>query len=429
MTSQRIHFQPPLSLPVPLPDGDDDSSSSSPQGSAVTTTGGGAAWHNNEEQQLSAEVERLRLRPEEYVEELVARRNNIIGSSLWGRDGAARLVEGPGVVDEAIQAVKAYAASLRDGSRKSPPLPVALSTALGFAAQDLAGDVGPKGLLAQRGTDDSSVVERVERYANWAPGRLYEIAVFGSRYPTDVICQILLNDGVPSRVHRNLLLDGSLTTLGVCIAPHLTMAAVTVLVLSEPTLKELDLPVMQQRRRQQMAQQPPPLGSCAYCFAACANTRCVYGLEGRQYHAKCFMCKVCKSALRGTYYANEGHVFCRDCVLFRHPPKCHQCRKPVPPAQSTSQYFQGLQAPVVTPPAGAAPAATSTRPPKQSTTKDSSPSSSSELLPFEQSKALHSDENLKLLCEECFLDKALSLAEGYVHDRALAAKPDDAEEE
>jgi hypothetical protein len=123
---------------------------------------------------------------------------------------AVRTFEGRAAAEEAIAALKA-----------TPPLPV-LEPAYGLAlaAQDHARDIGPKGLVTHEGSGGTTTVsQRVARYA-----RRYnytgEIISFGPDRPKDVIIDLLIDDNVPDRGHRKILLDRGFHHVGIGCGPH-----------------------------------------------------------------------------------------------------------------------------------------------------------------------------------------------------------------
>lgn len=270
------------------------------------------------------ELKRLRTNPKIYLNELQRLRTGVVGSTLWNGGAAVRLTEGPSVIDDAMSAMLRYC-----GVAVAPP-PMVLERGLSFAARDLAFDVGPKGLLDQRGTDESSVSDRVERYGEW-DHNIAEVAVFGIRGndPVDIIAQILINDGVPSRIHRQMILNADLTHVGVCLAPHTKATSIVVIVLAQ-SFAPNSMEEMTQMHKT-VATSLLPAENCAYCLGGVDLKRCVYGLGGRPFHRNCFLCKVCKSTLNKSFFERcledgTSVALCKDCVMFRAPPACANCK-------------------------------------------------------------------------------------------------------
>jgi hypothetical protein len=312
-------------------------------------------YHNATELRLVEEVNRLRRDPQSYIAELKSRRAELVGSTMWTKFGGLRLVEGAPALDSAISDLEEYA-------RTSNASGLLLASAgLALAAQDLVLDVAPKGLITQRGTDESTVVERANRYGTWVDF-VQEIAIFGVKEPVEIVCQALISDAVPSRVNRKALLNSAVSSIGVCVAPHASTSAVAVLLFAGgyDSKRHEDL-----IRARDLAAVAKPDGRCTYCFSPVEQRRSVFGLGGHQYHKNCFMCKACKGTLRHVFYESEGEPYCKDCVLFRRGKRCDRCGQRI--TDAVEQYLKD----------GAA------------------------------------------LCEGCFLDEAVFLTEGYSHSDSI----------
>ncbi len=117
--------------------------------------------------------------------------------------------EGVAAVDEAI----AYLA------RQKPLPPLAPSPALARSASRFAADIGPAGLTGHVGTDRSTMSERMRAVGVWA-GSSAEVIAFGYDRAPDIVRQLIIDDGVPSRGHRTAIFDPGLTVAGVGCGPH-----------------------------------------------------------------------------------------------------------------------------------------------------------------------------------------------------------------
>jgi uncharacterized protein YkwD len=96
------------------------------------------------------------------------------------------------------------------------------------AARDHVNDIGPKGLFSHTGTDKSTPFTRMNRYGKWTE---FAGENLGSGYTTgrDMVLQMLVDDGVPSRGHRKNILNPKFRTLNpscppplCCRPPHLS---------------------------------------------------------------------------------------------------------------------------------------------------------------------------------------------------------------
>jgi hypothetical protein len=271
------------------------------------------------EANIFEELKKLRFNPVFFLEELQRRRASVVGSTLWCGGSAVRLAEGPSVIDEAIDAVKQFCMHFK------APKTAQLEAGLSLAARDLGLDLGPKGLVCQRGTDESTVSDRVSRYGSWDL-TVSEIALFGTAGydPVDVIAQILINDGVPSRIHQKALLNVELAHIGICVVPH-TKATTCVIIVLAQSFTPNSISAMQ-KIHECVPTRLPPQNTCEYCRGDIDLRRCVYGIKGKPFHKNCFLCKICKSTLEDVFFErNECDSLCKSCVMFRCPPTCTRC--------------------------------------------------------------------------------------------------------
>lgn len=121
-----------------------------------------------------------------------------------------RTDEGPAAVEEAIAVLKA----------RRPVGPLRWSKGLAAAAADHVRDQGPVGGLEHTGTDRSNPARRASRYGRWVQGIAENIA-YGEASAREVVIQLLVDDGVPARGHRDNILDPNWGAGGVACGPHL----------------------------------------------------------------------------------------------------------------------------------------------------------------------------------------------------------------
>jgi uncharacterized protein YkwD len=137
-----------------------------------------------------AEINFVRARPADYAERL--RNNEPTPATL-----------------EAIAALQ----------QRRPAPPLAVSPGLAASAAEHAADEGANGAFEHTGSDGSSAGERMHRHGVWA-GVLAEEMSAGEETPQDVVRQLIVDEDVPGRGHRNDLLDPYLKRAGVACAPH-----------------------------------------------------------------------------------------------------------------------------------------------------------------------------------------------------------------
>lgn len=159
--------------------------------------------------EVLTEINRLRADPQGYVATL----------RRYGQFFRANLVVEPGqpdtLTDEGVEPVNEAA---RELARQSPLGPLTVSDALALAANDHCREQGDDGALGHDGRDGSTPGDRVARRG----GGPYvgEVITYGSTDAADVVRQLIVDDGVPDRGHRALLLAPDLHFAGVACGPH-----------------------------------------------------------------------------------------------------------------------------------------------------------------------------------------------------------------
>jgi len=162
------------------------------------------------EVEIVAELNLARTQPQKYVEILRAYRKFIRGN-YFERPGEITVVlnEGAKAVDEAIAFLE----------RQKPVPPLALSRGLSLAARDHARDQGSTGQTGHSGSDRSTMAQRIERYGEWQKTAGENIA-YGGESARDVVIQLIVDDGVPSRGHRTNIFNASFLVVGVAFGKH-----------------------------------------------------------------------------------------------------------------------------------------------------------------------------------------------------------------
>jgi uncharacterized protein YkwD len=164
---------------------------------------------------IHTETNLIRRDPASYAKHLEAMLPRFEGRMLErpGRP-TLRTEEGAAAVREAIAALRAQ-----------QPLPqLRWSKGLVGAAADHVKDQGPIGGLEHRGTDGSNPARRAERRGRWVTAMAENIA-FGDNPARQVVIQLLVDDGVPDRGHRDNILDGRWGAEGAACGPHRGLSA------------------------------------------------------------------------------------------------------------------------------------------------------------------------------------------------------------
>ena len=126
------------------------------------------------------------------------------GSTTW-----VKTSEGRGAVDEAIRFL----------SRQKPLPPLSWSDGLAAAAAELAVEQGISGATGHVGRQSGSLRERVERHGRWER-QIGENIGYGPKSAREMVMQLIIDDGVKGRGHRNNFFAQSFTTAGVACGSH-----------------------------------------------------------------------------------------------------------------------------------------------------------------------------------------------------------------
>jgi len=162
------------------------------------------------EKQLLNELNLARSDPAAYADRLREYRN-YYRDRLIAVPGAPVLYqteEGVAPVDEAIAFLNG-----RAGGETLVPAAV-----LADAADDHRAEQAADGSIGHVGRDGSAPADRVRRRGGGA--YVGEVIAYGSDTPTDMVRQLIVDDGVPDRSHRRLLFDRSLRFAGVSCGAH-----------------------------------------------------------------------------------------------------------------------------------------------------------------------------------------------------------------
>ena len=99
---------------------------------------------------------------------------------------------------------------------------------LGFAAKDLAVEQGPTGQTGHTGPNGSTMQTRIAKYGQFIT-TIGENIAYGTTGGREIVLQLIIDDGVPSRGHRTNIFNNNFKFLGAYTGAHTTYTTETVI--------------------------------------------------------------------------------------------------------------------------------------------------------------------------------------------------------
>jgi hypothetical protein len=172
------------------------------------------------EKQVIVEMNRVRTNPSRYAEEYIRPKLAYFNGTEYAVPGEIVRItaEGRGAVEECLEVL----------GKATEAMVLEPSPGLSRSARDHAKDQGRSGGTGHEGSDRSTFQSRVERYGTW--GLLIGESIdYGNETAREIVLSLLIDDGVPSRKHRTIMLDPRFRTVGVALGQHPECRAVCVI--------------------------------------------------------------------------------------------------------------------------------------------------------------------------------------------------------
>lgn len=174
---------------------------------------------------MQAELARLRSDPAGYAALIAKRYAGMDAEGVFEHEGRRILShEGRRAPDETVERLKTLA----------PLPPLDGSPCLAATADAHARDQSRSGLRGHLGADGARLGERIRRQMPLHAQACAELLSFGHTSARDVLVDLLVDDGVPSRSHRTLLLDERFESAGAAVSPHPGTGSIAVVVVCGP---------------------------------------------------------------------------------------------------------------------------------------------------------------------------------------------------
>lgn len=174
------------------------------------------------ERDLFSEVNQARAHPGVYASYL-ERLKPLFNGKEYKPSGQEAFMtrEGWSAVEEAIKFLRSA----------KPQGPLNISQGLRLAALAHVKDQSATGATGHKGADSTFIEERVKPFGAWQGG-IGENLAYGKQSAREQVLTWLIDDGFPSRGHRNRLMSGNYRVAGVSCGPHPGFGAMCVLTLA-----------------------------------------------------------------------------------------------------------------------------------------------------------------------------------------------------
>jgi uncharacterized protein YkwD len=120
---------------------------------------------------------------------------------------------------ETVEGVTALKDAIADLEARKPAPPLAADRAIAQAALRLVEDQGRTGASGHVDSRNASLRDRLEA-AGVTASSMEETIAYGPTDPREVVRELIIDDGIADRAHRNAIFDSAMTRAGCACGPH-----------------------------------------------------------------------------------------------------------------------------------------------------------------------------------------------------------------
>lgn len=178
---------------------------------AALNTAVNASYLTSNEKDVVLEINKLRTDPAAYAREYLEPMLTMYKGKMLYMPG-----NDPIITREGITALKDAIKELKS-AKPAPALKP--DHRLTLSSRDHQKDQTRSGKTGHKGSDGTSISERIARYGSWDK-RISENIFYGDPDARSVVLHLVIDDGVPGRGHRKNFLDPELKLVGVSCGKH-----------------------------------------------------------------------------------------------------------------------------------------------------------------------------------------------------------------
>jgi hypothetical protein len=184
---------------------------------AALDTAAKADYLSPAEKDVILEMNKARADPKKYAELYIGPRLQY----KWGGAFGVNSYAAPGETVYRItkEGKNGIQSCVDDLSKRQSVPPLLPAEGLCLAAKDHVNDTGSKGITGHTGSGGNSMEQRINRYGKWS-GSIGENISYGNNAGREIVLQLLIDDGVSNRGHRNNILNKNFKYTGSAIGSH-----------------------------------------------------------------------------------------------------------------------------------------------------------------------------------------------------------------